>query len=214
VGAVYKGLAIGHSGKGDFIYATNFRFGTVEMFDAHFHLVRSFSDPQLFQQCAPTLTNQCFAPFGIRNIEGKLYVTFAFQLPGKHDDQAGPGKGFVDIFDTNGNLLRRLISHGVLNSPWGLTLTPANFGQFSNDLLVGNFGDGHIHAFDPQTGTLLGQLKNQSGKPIVIDGLWGLAFGNGAAAGQTDELFFAAGIVKETHGLFGKIQHENVNTTN
>src|SRR2546430_6303716 len=211
LGALYKGLATGHNANGDFIYATNFRSGTVEMFDAHFHLVRSFSDPKLFAQCAPTPTNQCFAPFGIQNIKGKLYVTFAFQLPGKRDDQAGPGKGFVDVFDTNGNLLQRLIAHGVLNSPWGLALTPANFGPFSNDLLVGNFGNGHINAFDPQTGTFLGQPKDQFGNPIVIDDLCGLAFGNGAAAGQTDELFFTAGIADEAHGLFGKIQHENTN---
>ncbi len=208
LGAVYKGLAIGRSDNRDFIYATNFRSGRVEQFDAQFHFVRSFSDPELFEQCALTATNQCFAPFGIQNIGGKLYVTFAFQLPGKHDDQAGPGKGFVDVFDTNGNFIKRLISHGVLNSPWGLALTPANFGQFSNDLLVGNFGDGHINAFDPQTGTFLGQPKDQFGNPIVIDDLWGLAFGNGAAAGQTDELFFTAGIADEMHGLFGSIESE------
>ena len=108
-------------------------------------------------------------------------------------------------------MLRRLIAHGVLNSPWGLALAPANFGPFSHDLLVGNFGNGHINAFDPQTGTFLGQPKDQFGNPIVIDDLWGLAFGNGAAAGQTDELFFTAGIADEAHGLFGKIQHENTN---
>ena len=99
----------------------------------------------------------------------------------------------------------------MLNSPWGLALAPANFGPFSHDLLVGNFGNGHINAFDPQTGTFLGQPKDQFGNPIVIDDLWGLAFGNGAAAGQTDELFFTAGIADEAHGLFGKIQHENTN---
>ena len=208
VGAVYKGLAIGRSDGKDFIYATDFRSGMVDMFNAKFQRVSSFTDPNLIKQCnLNVLTNQCFAPFGIQNIGGKLYVTFALQLPGKHDDQAGAGNGFVDVFDTNGNFIERLISHGVLNSPWGLALAPANFGQFSNDLLVGNFGDGHIHAFDPATGKLLGQLKDQFG-PIVIDGLWGIAFGNGDQAGPTNVLFFAAGIGAEAHGLFGFIQAE------
>jgi uncharacterized protein (TIGR03118 family) len=217
LGAVYKGLALVQNSSGNFLFATNFRFGKVEMFDANFNLVKSFTDPDLSEQCdLNVLKNQCFAPFGIQNIQGKLYVTFAFQTAGtpgkpgtfKHDDQAGPGNGFVDVFDTNGNFIKRLISHGKLNSPWGLTLTPNDFGQFSNDLLVGNFGDGHINAFDPKTGHFLGQPKDQFGNPIVIDDLWGLAFGNGAAAGQTDELFFTAGIADETHGLFGSIESE------
>lgn len=202
-GAVYKGLAFGQSGSRDFIYATNFRFGKVEQFDANFHLVRSFTDHALATTCP--ISNQCYAPFGIQNIRGKLYVTFALQNAEKHDDVAGPGHGFVDVFDTSGHLLERLISRGNLNSPWGLTFTPSNFGQFSNALLVGNFGDGHINAYDPATGAFLGQLKNQTGNPIVINGLWGLAFGNGSAAGQKNELFFTAGIADESHGLFGKI---------
>ncbi len=202
-GAVYKGLAI----AGNSIYATNFRFGAVEQFDSNFNLVRSFTDQQLANTCP--LQNQCFAPFGIQNIGGNLYVTFALQDAAHHDDAHGPSRGFVDVFDTNGNLLKRLISRGALNSPWGLALAPPNFGQFSNDLLVGNFGNGRINAFDPNTGALLGQLKNQKGLIISINGLWGLAFGNGQAAGQTDELFFTAGINDEANGLFGKIQSEN-----
>lgn len=205
-GAVYKGLAIGRSGSSNFIYAANFRFGTVEMFDENFQLVRSFTDPQLSNDCP--LPNQCFAPFGIQNIRGKIYVTFALQDAEKEDDVAGPGNGFVDVFDTNGNLLRRLISQGQLNSPWGLTLAPHNFGRFSNALLVGNFGDGHINAFNPRTGDFLGQLLNRRGNPIVIEGLWGLGFGNGALAGERDTLFFAAGIGDEEHGLFGSIERE------
>ena len=196
-GAVYKGLAIGSNSSGTFIFATNFRFGTIEMFDSNFKLVRSFTDHRL---------PQSYAPFGIQNIGGNLYVTFAKRDAAKHDDVAGPGHGFVDVFDTNGNLISRLISRGSLNSPWGLALAPNDFGQFSNDLLVGNFGDGHINAFDPDTGAFLGQLSDQKGKPIVIDGLWSLQFGNGAAAGATNELFFTAGIDGEAHGLFGKIQ--------
>ena len=208
-GAVYKGLAQGSNASGNFLFAANFHAGTVDVFNRNFKLVSSFSDAKLANTCP--LPGQCYAPFGIQNIGGNLYVTFALQKPDKHDDLSGPGRGFVDVFDNHGNLLRRLIAHGVLNSPWGLALAPANFGPFSHDLLVGNFGNGHINAFDPQTGTFLGQPKDQFGNPIVIDDLWGLAFGNGAAAGQTDELFFTAGIADEAHGLFGKIQHENTN---
>jgi uncharacterized protein (TIGR03118 family) len=205
-GAVYKGLAFGRSDNREFIYATNFRFGTVEMFNAHFKLVRSFTDKKLANDCP--LPGQCFAPFGIQNIDGKLYVTYALQKPDKHDDLAGPGNGFVDIFDTEGHLLRRFAAHGTLNSPWGLALAPDNFGRFSDDLLVGNFGDGRINAFDRHSGHFEGQLKDRSGKRITISGLWGLAFGNGKLAGETDELFFSAGINDEANGLFGKIEHE------
>ena len=204
LGAVYKGLAMGRSQGNDFIYATNFRFGTVEMFDANFKLVKSFTDGQLAHDCP--FPGQCFAPFGIRNIGGKLFVNFALQKVGKHDDQAGPGNGFVDVFSTNGQLLSRFASHGTLNSPWGLTLTPNNFGPFSNDLLVGNFGDGHINVFNPNTGAFLGQLPDQAGDPIIINGLWGIDFGNGNLAGERDELFFTAGLNDEADGLFGKIQ--------
>jgi uncharacterized protein (TIGR03118 family) len=215
-GAVYKGLALAQTSSGNFLYATNFRFGTVEQYDANFHLVRSFTDPDLNKQCDLTvLTNVCFAPFGIQNIGGNLFVTFALQKAGtpgqpgtfKHDDQAGPGNGFVDVFDTNGNLIRRFASGGTLNSPWGLTLAPNGFGRFGKDLLVGNFGDGHINAFDPATGAFRGQLQGQGGSsnPITINGLWGLGFGNGGLAGPTDTLFFTAGINDEADGLFGSI---------
>ncbi|HXL37690.1 MAG TPA: TIGR03118 family protein [Ktedonobacteraceae bacterium] len=203
-GAVYKGLATGQDDGKDFIYATNFRFGTVEMFNAHFKLVKSFTDKQLANDCPSP--NQCFAPFGIRNIGGRLYVTYALQNAEHHDDVAGLGNGFVDVFDTVGHLLRRFASHGTLNSPWGLTLTPRDFGPFSNDLLVGNFGDGHINVFNPKTGAFLGQLPDQAGDPISINGLWGIDFGNGVNAGERDELFFAAGLNDEANGLFGKIQ--------
>ena len=199
-GAVYKGLAIGSNSSGTFLFATNFRFGTIEMFDSNFKLVRSFTDHRL---------PQSYAPFGIQNIGGNLYVTFAKQDAKKHDDVAGPGHGFVDVFDTNGNLIRRLIARDSLNSPWGLALAPANFGQFSNDLLVGNFGDGRINVFDPTTGAALGSLQSSAGAPIQIDGLWSLQFGNDAAAGASNDLFFTAGIEGEAHGLFGDIQSDN-----
>jgi uncharacterized protein (TIGR03118 family) len=202
-GAVYKGLALGTNSSGNFLFATDFRFGTVEMFDAHFTLVKTFTDANLASDCP--LRDQCFAPFGIQNIGGKLFVTFALQNAAHHDDVGGAGNGFVDVFDTTGHLLRRFASQGTLNSPWGLALAPGNFGTFSNDLLVGNFGDGRINAFDAGTGAFLGQLQNESGMPITINGLWGLAFGNGGLAGDTSTLFFAAGLNDEADGLLGSI---------
>jgi uncharacterized protein (TIGR03118 family) len=198
-GAVYKGLAIGSNAAGTFLYATNFRAGTVDVFDAQFHqvsLAGSFADPNLLPG---------YAPFGIATIGGNLYVTYALQNAEKHDDVAGPAHGFVDVFDTNGNLIKRLVTRGRLNSPWGLALAPANFGRFSNDLLVGNFGDGRINAVDPQTGDFLGQLRDASNRPITIDGLWGLEFGNDGNAGPSTTLFFTAGINDEADGLFGSL---------
>ena len=202
-GAVYKGLAMGSNASGTFIYATNFRFGTVEQFNSSFQLVKSFTDSRLANTCP--LPNQCYAPFGIQNIGGNLYVTFALQNAEKHDDVAGPAHGFVDVFDTSGNLIQRLIMHGRLNSPWGLAHDPADFGLFSNALLVGNFGNGRINAYDLNTGEFLGQLRDQTNTPITIDGLWSLQFGNDANAGLHNELFFTAGINDEADGLFGKI---------
>lgn len=198
-GAVYKGLAIGNNASGTFLYATNFRAGTVDVFDAHFHQVTqpgSFTDPNLLPG---------YAPFGIANLGGNLYVTYALQNVAKHDDVAGPAHGFVDIYDTNGNLIQRLVTRGRLNSPWGLAMAPATFGRFSNDLLVGNFGDGRINAVDPASGDFLGQLRDANNNPITIDGLWGLDFGNDATAGPKTTLFFTAGLNGEADGLFGSL---------
>jgi uncharacterized protein (TIGR03118 family) len=196
-GAVYKGLAISTTSAGSFLYATNFRAGVVEMYDRTFKLVKTFTDPNVD-------TN--FAPFGIQNIGGNLFVTFALQkLPDKHDDQAGPGNGFVDVFAPDGTLMTRLASHGTLNSPWGLALAPSNFGLFSGDILVGNFGDGRISAFDT-SGNFKGQLFDPQGNLLTINKLWSLQFGTGAANnGPTNWMFFTAGIANETHGLFGFI---------
>ncbi|MGE5493481.1 MAG: TIGR03118 family protein [Actinomycetota bacterium] len=207
-GAIYKGLAIGSVGNHDYLYATNFHAGTVDVYNGSFaqsHLTGSFKDPNL---------PAGFAPFNIQNIGGKLYVTYAKQDADKHDDVAGLGNGFIDVFNLNGHLEKRLVTQGVLNSPWGLALAPSGFGQFSKDLLVGNFGDGMIHAFDPVTGALKGTLTDASGKPITIEGLWGLKFGNGGKGGLLDELFFTAGISGggqiEDHGLFGDIRPATV----
>ncbi len=196
-GAVYKGLAIATNQSGTFLFATNFRAGTVDVFDKNFaaaHLSGSFTDPNL---------PKGYAPFGIESISGNIVVTYAKQDKAKHDDVPGLGRGFVDVFDTNGNLIKRLVTKGQLDAPWGLALAPANFGAFSNDLLVGNFGNGLINVFDPNTGASLGQVMNKSGKAIKTDGLWGLKFGNGGQAGQTNQLFFTAGIHSEADGLFG-----------
>ena len=132
-------------------------------------------------------------------------MTFALQDEAKHDDASGPGHGFVDVFDLKGNKLKRLISHGWLNSPWGLAWAPSNFGRFSGDLLVGNFGNGHISAFDLFNWGVSRSNAAAQGQTLEIQGLWGLAFGNGAAAGPTNTLLFTAGPGGESHGLFGTL---------
>src|SRR5258706_4399379 len=199
-GAVYKGLAIFGNQNETFLYAANFHAGTIDVFDKKFAPVKlsgSFTDPYL---------PKGYAPFDIQSINNRLYVTYAKQNAQKNGDVPGAGHGFVDVFDINGNFIVRLISHGQLNSPWGLALAGGSFGRFSNDLLVGNFGDGHINAFDPYSGTFRGQLSDQKGHAIVIDGLWSLIFGLGGQAGKPNQLFFTAGIHQEADGLFGMIQ--------
>ena len=145
-----------------------------------------------------------FAPFGIQLLDGNLYVSYAKQDAAKHDDSKGAGRGFVDVYSTSGVLLHRLIRRGDLNSPWGLAIAPAGFGGFGGDLLVGNFGDGAIHAYDPGTGAAAGQLMNTDGNPVLINGLWGLRFGDGNFA-STGTLVFTAGIGDESHGLLGEL---------
>jgi uncharacterized protein (TIGR03118 family) len=203
--AVYKGLALGRNAHGNFLFATNFHAGTIDVFDAHFHQVHltgSFIDPEL---PPPPIGEPGFAPFGIQNIGGNLFVTYALQKPDQHDDMSGPGNGFVDVFDTNGHLLRRFASQGTLNSPWGMAVAPDDFGRFSHSLLVGDFGDGRINAFNRRTGAFLGQLADTARQPITIDGLWGLAFGRGSEEDDGNTLFFAAGINDEADGLLGTL---------
>jgi uncharacterized protein (TIGR03118 family) len=200
VGAVYKGLTNGSVGSNNYLYAANFRFGTVDVFNGQFHQVTwagAFTD---------TSVPPGFAPFGIQNIGGLIYVTYAKQNAAKHDDVKGPGNGFVDVYTTSGALVKRFASGGNLNSPWGLAAAPSTFGNFHNDILVGNFGDGRINAFTT-AGTFRGQLKSETNAPIQNDGLWGLRFGNGGNGGDVNTLFFAAGINEEADGLFGKIQN-------
>jgi uncharacterized protein (TIGR03118 family) len=199
-GAVYKGLGTGVSGGKDFLYVTNFHDGVVEMYDASFQFVKSFTDSSV---------PMGYAPFGIRNINGELYVTFALQNAQKHDDVSGPGNGFIDVFSTDGVWQSRFASQGALNSPWGLALAPGGFGTASRHLLVGNFGDGHISVFDFPGGAFVGQLHDTLGAPIAINGLWGLSFASGGPSGKKNHLLFTAGIGDEGHGLFGFIRPGN-----
>jgi len=203
-GAVYKGLVFGTNVHGVFLFATNFRAGTIDVFAPNgstgFRPATSaeidgdFTDPNI---------PAGFAPFGIQNINGDLFVTYALQNPAMHDDVAGPGNGFVDVFDTDGHLLRRFASRGALNSPWGVARASFAFGRFSGAILVGNFGNGEINAFDSD-GHFLETLKDGKGKPVVIDGLWTLTLGGGRNS-SSDTLYFTAGPNGETDGVFGTI---------
>jgi uncharacterized protein (TIGR03118 family) len=214
-GAVYKGLAFGLTATGPHLYATNFRAGTVDVFDAAFagnlvdgavpnattktNITGTFTDSRL---------PAGFAPFGIQNINGDIYVSYAQQDQPKHDPVAGKHLGFVDVFSTDGVLLQRLAAGGSLNAPWGMVQAPASFGQFGGDILVGNFGDGRINIYSPD-GDFLDQLEGTNGKPLVNDELWALIFGGGANS-TPDTLYFSAGPEGETNGLFGTIVPKQV----
>jgi uncharacterized protein (TIGR03118 family) len=196
---VYKGLALSANGDGARLYATDFHNNKIDVWDGNFNPVTppgGFTDPNL---------PSGFAPFGIQAINGNLYITYAMQDADAHDDVPGKGLGYVDVFDPNGNLLDRFASKGNLNSPWGLALAPAGFGKFSGNLLVGNFGDGHINAFDLATGNPRGEFKDMNGKTLAIDGLWGIAFGNGYQGQPVNTLFFTAGPNGEADGLYGRL---------
>jgi uncharacterized protein (TIGR03118 family) len=199
--AIYLGLAIGSSGGANYLYAANFLAGTVDVFDKDFALTTlagDFTDPTL---------PDGYSPFGIQNIGGEIFVAYAKQNEDGDEEVAGEGFGYVSAFGTDGSFHGRVASAGELNAPWGLALAPADFGKFSGDLLVGNFGDGRIHAFGVGENGWeeRGVLKGTDHRLIEIDGLWGIGFGNGASAGPTNTLFFAAGPDDETHGLFGSI---------
>ena len=217
-GAVYKGLAMGSNSTGNFLFATNFRSGQIDVFDKNFTVVQlagAFADPNL---------PSGFAPFGIKNLGGEIYVTYARQDAAKHDTVNGAGNGVVNVFDTSGNFKRHLAvgtgaggSQAEINSPWGLEIAPASFGAFSSAVLVFNFGDGRINAFNATTGAFLGQLMNSTGTaPISVPGLWGARLGThgSRAAGVPDAVFFTAGLGDppgytsntEHHGLVAEIR--------
>jgi uncharacterized protein (TIGR03118 family) len=205
-GAVYKGLAIATDSSGQtLLYASNFRAGTVDVFGTDFKPDTNlpsgaFTDPNL---------PKGYAPFDIQVLNGKIFVTYALQNAEKHDDVAGQGHGFVDMFNLDGSGETRVVTRGLLDSPWGLAIAPASFGDLAGDLLVGNFGNGHINAFNLSQGNFghfQATLKDPTGNPIQIDGLWALKVGNNHAAGSSNTLFFTAGINGEADGLFGSLQ--------
>jgi uncharacterized protein (TIGR03118 family) len=200
-GAIYKGLAISANGTSVMLYATDFHNARVDVFNASFGVAAglpagAFTDPAI---------PHGFAPFGIQAIGGNIYVTYAKQDAAGEDDVAGKGLGYVNVFDPNGVLLGRVASKGKLNAPWGIALAPAGFGKFAGNLLIGNFGDGTINAYDAATGKSEGQLKGADHHPLKIDGLWGLAFGNGFNNAPVNTLFFTAGPDEESHGLYGRL---------
>lgn len=196
--AVYKGLTMATGFEGTFLYASNFHDGTVDVFNGNFQkvsLLGGFRDPSL---------PAGYAPFGIQAMNGFVYVSYALQNDERHDDVAGAGHGFIDIYTPDGFRVERLASGGNLNSPWGMALAPAGFGNLGGRLLVGNFGDGHISVFHPLAPLSFGQLIDEQGQPIAIEGLWGLHFGT-ATTGGTQTLLFSAGINDEQDGLVGSI---------
>jgi len=198
--AVFKGLAIASTSHGDMLYATDFHNGRVDVFGEHFHQIlrHRFVDESLPDN---------YAPFGIQTIGRAVFVTYAKQDPNSDDELHGAHFGFVDMYSLRGRLLARVASRQALNAPWGLAWAPDNFGRFSGDLLVGNFGDGRINAYSWSCGHFhwAGVLRDGLGAPISIDGLWALEFANGGPSGPTTTLFFTAGPSDEDHGLFGTI---------
>jgi uncharacterized protein (TIGR03118 family) len=199
-GAVYKGLATATFAGASYLYAADFRNGRIDVYDTTWNRVTlpggSFSDPNL---------PAGYAPFGIQAIGGRIYIAYAQRPAGSTEETKGAGLGIVDVFDAGGALVKRLASGGALNAPWGLAMAPANFGGASNMLLVANFGDGKINAYNADTGAFAGTLSRSGGAPIVIDGLWGIAFGNGVNNQPTSTLFYTAGPGDEAHGVYGRI---------
>lgn len=202
--ASYKGLAL--STNPVQLYAANFK-GAIDVFDSRFKRIQTVA-PAFVDPTVPA----GFAPFNIALLGGKLYVAYAKQDAAKLFDVPAKGNGYVSVFDTSGVLLQSLIATGNLNSPWGLAIAPATFGQFANALLVGNFGDGLINAYNATTGAFLGTLQDQTGANIVEPGLWALYFGNGASGGDRDTLYFTAGPAHQTHGILGSISANPVVT--
>ena len=195
--AIYKGSALATIGGNSYLYAADFAGGGVAVFKGNAgapSLSGSFLDPSL---------PSGFAPFNVQALGGSLFVSYAEQTPGSGDETAGPGLGYVDRYDLQGNLLDRVASSGALNAPWGMAIAPTSFGALAGKLLVGNFGDGRINAYDLATDTFVGQLDGTDGKPLSIDGLWGLSIGNDGGAGSSQALYFSAGPGDESHGLFG-----------
>ncbi len=202
-GANYKGIAEASDGTSSFLYLADFHNNKIDVLDSTFAKI----DPGTggFGDFTDSKLPAGYAPFNVAAIDGKLYVSYAKQDADAEDDVAGHGHGFIDVFDLKGNFQQRLVSRGDLNSPWAMVKAPDGFGDLGGDLLVGNFGDGRIHAYNLTTGREVGTLSERPGRPIVIDGLWGLSFGNSKTPGGPNVLFYAAGPEDESHGLFGQI---------
>ena len=196
---VYKGIALGVVGSDAYAYLANFRSGSIDV------LKGTAGAPNLAGSFIDGTLPSGYAPFDIQNLGGSLYVTYALQNPARHDDVPGAGNGFVDKFDLSGNLIAHLVSHGPLNSPWGLAIAPAGFGDVAGDLLVGNFGDGAINAFDSVSGAFQETLVDPLGATLSIDGLWGLRVGNGGSGGNAGSVYFTAGPNGEAGGQFGRL---------
>ena len=199
VQAVYKGLAIATYNSVNYLYATDFHNNRIDVFDASFNKATL---PGAFQD---TGLPAGYAPFGIQAVGDRIYVSYAQRATVGDDDVKGAGLGVVDVFDTAGNLVKQLVKGGALNAPWGMAIAPANFGTYSGKLLVANFGDGKINAYDAATGAAAGTLAKADGSAIFVDGLWGIAFGPGVNSQPTNTLFFTAGPGSEAHGLYGRI---------
>ena len=203
-GAVYKGLALATMNGNNFLYATDFHNNKIDVFDTNFTKVAmpgAFTDPAM-----PV----GFAPFGIQAIGSNLFVTYAMQDAAKHDDVAGAGLGMIDVYDTAGNLKQRFATGGSLNAPWGIAQAPGNFGSMSGAILIGNFGDGTINAFNASSGQSMGPLNGPNSGPVAEHGMWGIAFGNDLSNQPSNTLFFAAGPNDEADGVYGRI---DLNTT-
>ena len=201
-GAIYKGMAVAVDSAGTArLYATNFASGEVEVKGGDFNPASGLPDDAFADSRLP----KNYAPFNVALISGKIFVTYAVKEPGGDDDVSGQGHGIVDTYDLEGNLLARFAQHGQLDSPWGMALAPAGFGELGGKLLIGNFGNGHINAFDPATGEFFGKLRDSHGQAIVIDGLWALQFGNNGNGGKPGTLYFTAGPNEEADGLFGSL---------
>jgi uncharacterized protein (TIGR03118 family) len=198
-GASYRGLAIAATPKGNMLFAADFVNGRVDAFDAQFTPVTTDGD------FVNPLLHFDYAPFNIQAIGDQLYIAYAKRNKEGDDEQAGKTKGFVDVFDFDGHFVRRLIKHRGLNAPWGFTMAPEGFGDFGGSLLVGNFGNGTIAAYNPKTGRFRGYLKDAAGEKLRIEGLWGMAFGNGVNGQDENKLYFAAGVEDEEGGLYGSV---------
>jgi uncharacterized protein (TIGR03118 family) len=200
VNGIYKGAAYASVAGNSYLYAADFGRGAIDVFKGNVgaaNLSGSFTDAAL---------PSGYVPFNVQTLAGSLFVTYAKRDGNSTDETAGAGFGYVDRYDLQGNLMGRVASGGVLDAPWGLAIAPSSFGALAGSLLVGNFGDGHISAYDLATDSFLGQLNGADGQALAIDGLWALSVGNDAGAGSSQSLYFTAGPGDESHGLFGVMQ--------